>query len=283
MIVGRGGFPDVGLEEKAVGGDVGFAGGEALEDLDVAAAAAAELERTRLVNLAVLREDDGEIEEGLQAGFLDGDGHRVFGDGEVGFDGEARAPAGVGIGEDDAGGEGLGGGVAERGEPRQRAGGGRAAVVGVERDGLADVDAGVVALGDRQIDPDLGEIGDDVERGALGDGLTGVDFALDDDPCEGRAHLDGGEGLIGLEERDDFAGGDGIAERFAGLADETAEAGDGAAEPVGVEFDRAIDGELFAEGGGAGRLGGDAGAGGDSGATRGPKLLPSVLPVPSLR
>ena len=160
----------------------------------------------------MLREDDGESEEGLEAGFFHGDGDGELGDGDVGLEREAGAPTGVGIGEDDAGDERLRGGIAERRDPGDRAGGGGAAIVGVERDGLADFDAGGVAFGNVQIDPDLGEIGDHVECGALGDGLAGVDLALDDNAGEGRADLDQGEGLVGFEDGDDLAGGDGIAE-----------------------------------------------------------------------
>ena len=74
MVVGGAGFADVGFEEETVFHDVAFAGGEAFEDFDVAAAAATEFEGAGLVNVAVLRENDAEIEERLETGLFHGDG-----------------------------------------------------------------------------------------------------------------------------------------------------------------------------------------------------------------
>jgi hypothetical protein len=85
VVVGCAGFADVGFNEETILGDVELTSGEAVEDFDVAAAAATEFEGAGLVHVAVLRENDAEIEERLEAGLFHGDGDGGFGDGDVSF------------------------------------------------------------------------------------------------------------------------------------------------------------------------------------------------------
>ena len=74
----RPGFLDVGLDEEAVFGDVGFAGFNSAEDLCPRAVRGAEVQHADLVGVTYLREDDGKVAEALQSGVLYGNGHLAF-------------------------------------------------------------------------------------------------------------------------------------------------------------------------------------------------------------
>src|SRR5687767_10475287 len=100
MVVRRTGLPDVGFNEKAVLGDVTLTSLEALEYLGVAAAAPAEFQRARLINVAMLGEHDREVEERLQSRSFHGDGHGDLSQGDFGFHKESRTPAALGVRQD---------------------------------------------------------------------------------------------------------------------------------------------------------------------------------------